>query len=209
MQAQAQAQKDADVAKKAAQDKKDAETAQLAVLAQVNADAAKLAAKAAADAQAALEEQKRIEAAKKIANEQISKQEAANKNSEPKNDIKEKDNLAVEINRIRVTFDCGFGNALYITGQDPSLGNWNFGYKLTSIKSNEWLYQSGSLKDGMEYKIVIYKWIEEDSFSIAEVKKQNANLIKWENDKQGAAGNKITYFKENEMKHTPLFVRRK
>jgi hypothetical protein len=105
---------------------------------------------------------------------------------------------------IYVNYDCGFGNALYITGESEYLGSWQKAYKLSvaSDCGKLWAFKSIQLKSGIEFKILIYKWVDEDNIVINNIDK---NKIFWERP-SGAKGNKLTIFTNSEMYHYPLFT---
>jgi hypothetical protein len=42
----------------------------------------------------------------------------------------EKLRISLDVNRINVKYDCGWGNALFITGENEELGNWKVARKL-------------------------------------------------------------------------------
>lgn len=114
----------------------------------------------------------------------------------------------LHIYSIYVNYDCGFGNALYITGESEYLGSWQKAYKLSvaSDCGKLWAFKgfkSIQLKSGIEFKILIYKWVDEDNIVINNIDK---NKIFWERP-SGAKGNKLTIFTNSEMYHYPLFNR--
>jgi hypothetical protein len=149
--------------------------------------------------------------AKKKAEEEITKQEAAAilKEKETKDaqktDQKEKEFLEIS-NMIKAKYNVGFGNALYITGEDPILGSWNKAFKMNPIKADEWVFKSSKIKDGMKFKTIIYNWVNEDNINVEALK--SSNQLRWENN-QGSEGNKSFLFAENLMVYTPGFNRRR
>lgn len=152
------------------------------------------------------EDAKRLEEAKK--EEEKRKQEAVSQQAKldekAKFDSHEKKNLGIE-NTIKILFNSGYGKALYITGEDAKLGNWQIAYKLNVISAGEWHYKSSNFAEGMSFKIIIYNWVNAETINIASIP---AKFLQWEN-KQGKEGNKIMKFLENVMNHSPGFIRRR
>jgi hypothetical protein len=108
-----------------------------------------------------------------------------------------------KIYSIYVNYDCGFGNALYITGESEDLGSWQKAFKLSvaSDCGGLWAFKSIQLKSGVEFKIFIFKWIDGETIEISNL---DRNKIIWERP-SGAKGNKLTRFTNFEMYHYPLF----
>lgn len=65
---------------------------------------------------------------------------------------------------IKANYDCGWGNALYITGQGELLGHWNTAYKLSPV-SGGWQYYD-YLSKNIEYKIILAPWTDDDSINL-------------------------------------------
>lgn len=149
-----------------------------------------------------LEEAKKEEERKKKAAEEAAAK--AKLEEEAKKEAASKQNLEI-LNTIVVKYNCGYGKAIYITGEDPSLGSWNTATKLRVANANEWQYSSTNLKDGMAFKTIIYNWVQGNTINLKEIPN---NLLGWEN-KQGKEGNKVTKFTDNVMVHTPAYGNRK
>jgi len=119
--------------------------------------------------------------------------------------IDEKKNIEIEIYRILINYDCGFGRAFYITGSTPDLGQWKKATKLDVKGKDLWAFQSSSVKDNVEFKVIIYNWIEGATLDLETTPK---HLLRWEG-KPGPEGNNKTKFVNFEMKYTPNFPKKK
>jgi hypothetical protein len=72
------------------------------------------------------------------------------------------------------TYDVGWGNALYVTGESDYLGNWTTAYKLGwQSYQSRWLYQQ-DLPIGAQFKLIVAPWTDGDSLSV------HAAGVKWE-----------------------------
>ena len=64
------------------------------------------------------------------------------------------------------TYDAGWGNALYVTGESAYLGNWATAYKLSYDQyQNRWLYQQ-DLPLGAQFKLILAPWVDGDSIPV-------------------------------------------
>jgi len=108
------------------------------------------------------------------------------------------------VNLIKVKFDPGFGKCLVLACEDMTLGKWDLGYRMENSDRNEWEFRSKKLRNGTQFKIIIYDWFDDDTIDIERIKAINPRLLKWENH-QGEIGNKIMNFVNNEMTHYPQF----
>jgi hypothetical protein len=126
------------------------------------------------------------------------------KDSDVNNEDENKDEFEVpRIYTILINYDCGFGNALYITGESDDLGNWCRALKLSvaSDCGKLWAFKSLGQKEGVEFKTLIYKWVDEDHIELGSV---DPRRIFWERP-SGAIGNRVTKFENLDMIHLPKF----
>lgn len=153
------------------------------------------------------EKKKSEEEAKKKLEEEVMKQkvkeeEVVSKAVEEKETNEKK--FFENYNALEVNFDCGFGKAIFITGQDQKLGNWQVAYRLTPVQKNLWVYKNGNLlKDGTIFKTLIARWDEGESFKMTDAALYGRPVF-WENP-SGEKGNKIMKFDEYLMKHKPNY----
>lgn len=56
---------------------------------------------------------------------------------------------------IKVTYDCGFPNTLYIRGEGCSTLSWNKGAPLKNISKNEWIWESTRPCAHIEFKVLL------------------------------------------------------
>ncbi len=70
---------------------------------------------------------------------------------------------------IQTSFDCGFGNALYVTGETDYLGSWTVAYKMTRI-NGQWVLQK-NLPLGAAFKLVLAPWTDADTLMIQQIRK--------------------------------------
>jgi hypothetical protein len=106
-------------------------------------------------------------------------------------------------NKFLINYNCGYGNALYITGDHEELGNWNIGTKLMIKNDYEWTFETDKIESQIEFKIFISKWIDGNKINLHDLKCHEVN---WERP-SGPGGNKITNFVNNQMLHSPDFRR--
>lgn len=58
------------------------------------------------------------------------------------------------ITRVKVHFNCGFNNNLYIRGQGANL-SWEKGHLLKNVKADEWLWETTTPFTRGEFKILL------------------------------------------------------
>lgn len=64
------------------------------------------------------------------------------------------------------TYDAGWGNALYVTGESDYLGNWTTAHRLNyEPYQNRWLYQQ-DLPLGAQFKLILAPWVDGDSIPV-------------------------------------------
>jgi len=64
------------------------------------------------------------------------------------------------------SYDAGWGNALYVTGETDYLGHWATAYKLRwDPYQSRWLYQQ-DLPLGAQFKLILAPWVDGDSISV-------------------------------------------
>lgn len=68
------------------------------------------------------------------------------------------------LTRVRVKFDCGFPNTLYIRGSGGSL-SWDRGQPLKNVKPNEWVWESMEPPTPTEFKVLINDRIYEQGLN--------------------------------------------
>jgi hypothetical protein len=56
--------------------------------------------------------------------------------------------------QIRINYDVGYANILYLRGQGAGL-SWNKGLKLTNVKADEWIWESSEPFTSCEFKVLI------------------------------------------------------
>jgi hypothetical protein len=59
---------------------------------------------------------------------------------------------------IETSYNAGFGNAIYVTGETTALGNWQTAYK-TSYSLGNWTYQASNIPAGAQYKLILAPWV--------------------------------------------------
>lgn len=62
---------------------------------------------------------------------------------------------------VKVQFDCGFPNTLFIRGEGVSALSWNQGVAMDNITSNEWEWECCRPSTRIEFKILINDQIYE------------------------------------------------
>lgn len=55
---------------------------------------------------------------------------------------------------LRIKYDAGFPNSLYIRGKGGEL-SWEKGIPLKNVKADEWVWETTNLSNECEYKIVL------------------------------------------------------
>lgn len=73
---------------------------------------------------------------------------------EPKQDSSDPKAKTAVTTRVKIHYNCGFNNNLYIRGQGANL-NWDKGHLLKNIKADEWLWESTASFNHLEFKILI------------------------------------------------------
>lgn len=78
--------------------------------------------------------------------------QAASENHAKSRLTTEKNNQSKTV--IRVNYDVGFSNQLFIRGEGANL-SWDKGQLLTNLKSDEWIWSTDSQFDRCEFKVLI------------------------------------------------------
>jgi hypothetical protein len=67
---------------------------------------------------------------------------------------------------LETSYDAGFGNAIYVTGETSALGNWQTAYKTSYNPSiGSWQYTSSVLA-GAQFKLVLGPWVDGSSIDL-------------------------------------------
>jgi hypothetical protein len=75
---------------------------------------------------------------------------------------------------LETSYGAGFGNAIYVTGETSSLGNWQTAYKATYNPSTaNWQY-TGQVPAGAQYKLLLAPWVNGSSIAVG------STQVSWE-----------------------------
>jgi hypothetical protein len=67
---------------------------------------------------------------------------------------------------LETSYDAGFGNAIYVTGETNALGNWKTAYKTSYNPSiGSWQY-TASVLAGAQFKLVLAPWVDGTSIDL-------------------------------------------
>ena len=68
---------------------------------------------------------------------------------------------------LETSYGAGFGNAIYVTGETGSLGNWQTAYKAAyNSSTGSWQY-TGSVPAGAQFKLVLAPWVAGSSIAVS------------------------------------------
>lgn len=76
------------------------------------------------------------------------------KSSHAKKDVDAPSHSSGKKSAIRVKYDVGFSNNLYIRGQGPGL-SWMQGVPLKNVGPDEWIWETTESFDSCEFKVLI------------------------------------------------------
>jgi hypothetical protein len=66
---------------------------------------------------------------------------------------------------LQTSYDAGYGNALYVTGETDGLGGWQTAYKATP-GAGEWTYDA-RVPVGTQFKWILAPWVTGGSISVS------------------------------------------
>jgi hypothetical protein len=68
---------------------------------------------------------------------------------------------------IQTSYDVGYGNAIYVTGETSVLGNWQNAYKASyNPGSNTWTAPNNNIPAGAQFKLILAPWVDGDSIPV-------------------------------------------
>ena len=73
---------------------------------------------------------------------------------------------------VHVSYDAGYGNAIYVTGETSWLGNWKTAFKANPVGA-EWTYQT-TIPVGAQLKVIVAPWVAGNSIPVT------AAGVRWE-----------------------------
>jgi len=98
---------------------------------------------------------------------------------------------------LTASYDAGYGNALYITGETSYLGSWQTAYRLTSTGASTWTFQK-NLPLGAQFKLILAPWGASPAIATS------AAGVKWEQGSNQVVPAPVNYF-ESVVSLTPAF----
>jgi len=76
---------------------------------------------------------------------------------------------------IQTSYDAGLGNAIYVTGETSTLGNWQTATKATyNGASNSWILRE-NIPQGAQFKLILAPWVTGSSIPVS------ASGVQWDN----------------------------
>jgi hypothetical protein len=85
---------------------------------------------------------------------EVVEKKAISKKLAPKKAVQKKPRKAASRSAIRIKYNVGYGNNLFIRGQGPGL-SWMQGVPLTNIAVDEWIWETAEPFDSCEFKILM------------------------------------------------------
>lgn len=75
---------------------------------------------------------------------------------------------------IETSYGAGWGNAIYVTGETASLGNWQTAYKATYDPSTSMWRYTGAVPAGAQLKLLLAPWVDAGSIPVG------SSHVSWE-----------------------------